>query len=766
MVNFKTTGALDIARDQAIYVERSEQEAILSEARKPEIDAYLALLGSRQTGKTTLLYRIYGQLKQAGEAVAFLDLSAYRAENTAQSYAHAAIKVWDELQSAMSGTSLRALAAAVDGPVRFREFLLRLAQQCRNARIVILLDEVGAFMANLGFFETIRSILSSRGHESEQAFKKYLFVFSGAVDLHDLTTSQNSPLANVCKVIYLSDWEPYGTEQLVNLLAETAPVDAGVAAYAHTQTSGHPYLTQRLCDLVQRARPQRVTVAEIDRALDRMLEEDENLRYIAYELARYPEAATLLRDILGEEKRVPFSMINPQVARLFAIGAIRRETHAEIVDGARRERAHCAVRNPIYKRSLRDYFQIAAPHGLPAAIERVAVETTPITNGGMSLPPAVDGRSYLDFTLHIYPSPTRGDPFPMTVDSWAGSASGQLILDVRSPTLKALLGRLHETRPDPDDLRALGAMLWQAIFTSPDVERRYVACQAEAGPRKGIRIKLDIESPDLMSLPWEYLYDPETQNFPALSPRTPITRYTHSRQQEPPPLAFEPPLRILLVGAAPQDRPHLNVEREREQIFAAMERLQFAGKVEIEMLEHATVRSLQLALRRPLHVLHYIGHGAYDAQTGSGLLVLEDEQGRAHAVSAAQLHYLLRDTTIRLAVFNACMTAHSTPSGHGPLTERGALMEREIAAGRSVAGELMRAGLSAALGMQFAISESSATIFAGEFYRTLADGWPVDAAVAEGRKAVMFTTDLTAMDWGIPVLFMRTRDGILFHKES
>mgnify|MGYP000237188554 CR=1 FL=1 len=747
MVNFKTIGPLNDAQDQPIWVARPEQDEILHEVNKPEVDAYLALLGSRQTGKTTLLYRLYRQLKSAGRAVAFLDLSAYRVETPAQSYAHTAIKIWDELAT-MVGSDLRSLAAAVDGPVRWREFLLQLARQCADARIVILLDEVGAFMSTLGFFETIRSVLSSRGHASEQAFQKYLFLFSGAVDLHDLTTSQNSPLANVCKVIYLQDWGLQGSTQLVDLLAEVAPLDADVAAYLHAQTLGHPYLTQRMCDLIQRAHPPRITVAEVDRALDRLLEDDENLRYVTHELSRHPDAAELLRTILFEEQRVPFSMINPQVARLFAIGAIRREIHVQVVDGVRRERAHCAVRNPIYARSLHNYFVALTPS--EPSPPRPAVEVSPAFNGGVGIRPAIDGRNYVDFAVHIYPSPTRGDPFPLTVDSWAGSASGQLILDVRSLALKALLARLHENRVEPDDLRTLGAMLWQALFTSPDVERRYVACQAEAGPRKGVRIKLDIESPDLMALPWEYLYDPETQNFPALSPRTPVTRYTHPRQQEPPPLAFEPPLRVLLVGATPRERPHLDVERERELIFDALERLQFAGKVEIEMLEHATVRNLQLVLRRPFHVLHYIGHGAYDVQSGSGMLAFEDEQGGEHPVSAAQMYYLLRDTTVRLALFNACLTAQSAPSG------------RELVAGRSVAGELMRAGLSAALGMQFAISESSATIFAGEFYRTLADGWPVDAAVAEGRKAVMFSTDLTAMDWGIPVLFMRTRDGILF----
>ena len=142
----------------------------------------------------------------------------------------------------------------------------------------------------------------------------------------------------------------------------------------------------------------------------------------------------------------------------------------------------------------------------------------------------------------------------------------------------------------------------------------------------------------------------------------------------------------------------------------------------------------------------HAGEGEGDGES-QGMPGREDahEDGDTHAISAAQLQYLLRDTTVRLTVLNACMTARG-------------------AAGRSIAGELMRAGLSATLAMQFAISETSATIFAGEFYRTLADGWPVDAAVAEGRKAVMFATDLHAMDWGVPALFMRTHDGVLFRR--
>ena len=98
-----------------------------------------------------------------------------------------------------------------------------------------------------------------------------------------------------------------------------------------------------------------------------------------------------------------------------------------------------------------------------------------------------------------------------------------MFLDVRSLSLEAIIERLEDGQIGHDDLFDLGTMLWQALFASPEIERRYLACQTEAGSTKGIRIKLNIESPDLMVLPWEYLYDPESQTFPALSPRTQLT---------------------------------------------------------------------------------------------------------------------------------------------------------------------------------------------------------------------------------------------------
>jgi hypothetical protein len=62
--------------------------------------------------------------------------------------------------------------------------------------------------------------------------------------------------------------------------------------------------------------------------------------------------------------------------------------------------------------------------------------------------------------------------------------------------------------------------------------------------------------------------------------------------------------------------------------------------------------------------------------------------------------------------------------------------------------------------MQFEITDRAAVVFGGEFYAALADGYPVDSALAEARKAIF--ADQNDVEWGTPVLFMRVADGRIF----
>ncbi len=63
--------------------------------------------------------------------------------------------------------------------------------------------------------------------------------------------------------------------------------------------------------------------------------------------------------------------------------------------------------------------------------------------------------------------------------------------------------------------------------------------------------------------------------------------------------------------------------------------------------------------------------------------------------------------------------------------------------------------------MQYEITDDAAKEFGRAFYEAIADGSPVDIAVAEARKSLSIQMSST-LEWGTPVLFMRTDDGVLF----
>jgi ribosomal protein L32 len=74
---------------------------------------------------------------------------------------------------------------------------------------------------------------------------------------------------------------------------------------------------------------------------------------------------------------------------------------------------------------------------------------------------------------------------------------------------------------------------------------------------------------------------------------------------------------------------------------------------------------------------------------------------------------------------------------------------------------MVMAGIPAVVAMQFPISDEAAILFSGTFYPLLAQGDPVDVAVAEGRRAIRLGNSST-MEWGTPVLFMRAPNGRLW----
>ncbi|HEX5725643.1 MAG TPA: CHAT domain-containing protein, partial [Longimicrobiaceae bacterium] len=262
--------------------------------------------------------------------------------------------------------------------------------------------------------------------------------------------------------------------------------------------------------------------------------------------------------------------------------------------------------------------------------------------------------------------------------------------------------------------------------------------------KTGVRVRLRLnDAPELAELPWEYLYDRGQNLFLSLSVQTPVVRYLELPDSGRP-AEVQPPVRVLVMISSPHDYPKLKVEREWELLTQALAELE--GRVTVERLERATLAALQRKLRSGVyHVFHFVGHGGFDALSDDGVLVLEDEQGRGRLVSAQHIGTVLRnESTLQLAVLNACEGARGS--------------RRDAFSG--TAQGLVQGGLPAVIAMQFPVSDDAAITFTREFYEAVADGYPVDAALAEART--MLYAEENEVEWGTPVLFMRRDDGHLF----
>ena len=350
------------------------------------------------------------------------------------------------------------------------------------------------------------------------------------------------------------------------------------------------------------------------------------------------------------------------------------------------------------------------------------------------------------------------DYYPTRVlHSPAGETRGvlsftSLIPDVIT-NLKSLRDLVLDSGPDAQteierwtQATQFGELLFDALMSDELRSCFDVSMNLVRQSEQGLRIRLRIEPPELAALPWEMMRDKRSDKFISLSVFSSVVRYIEL-QQATPPLVTRPPLCILIVISSPTDQGSLNVERETDHISRALDDLVRKGAVKITIMRDANLLAVQKQLRdEAYNVLHYIGHGHFGERSGEGYLVFENSQKRSHLVSGRKLGPLLRDEdTLRLVMLNACSTAVTS----------------EARPFSGVATSLVQAGIPAVVAMQTNITDDAALQFSQVFYESLADGCPLDTAVAEGRKAIEFSAGHT-IEWAIPQLFMRVGDGVLF----
>ncbi|MEO8621237.1 MAG: CHAT domain-containing protein [bacterium] len=310
---------------------------------------------------------------------------------------------------------------------------------------------------------------------------------------------------------------------------------------------------------------------------------------------------------------------------------------------------------------------------------------------------------------------------------------------------------IEETSVPDVTARDVGVRLYRSLFRE-DVQSLLDRTLGSVRDRNdgGLRIRLSFDAlgegmAEIASLPWELIARDASELPLAMSRRTVLVRSLDVLHPSDP-IPFTPPLRILVVMSNPKGTAQLDLREERDRITREWGRLP-GVHVDFERPVLADLRTR--FANEDYHVIHYMGHGDFDAKTGRGVLLLEHEDGSPHAIDAEQIRLLVEDEPmLRLVFLNACKTATtSARAGFDPFA--------------GIAAAMIKSGVPAVVAMQFPISDQAAITFADTFYRRIVDGHPVDAAVAEGRKA-LYSADQS--EWATPVLFMRSQDGVLFQR--
>jgi hypothetical protein len=189
-------------------------------------------------------------------------------------------------------------------------------------------------------------------------------------------------------------------------------------------------------------------------------------------------------------------------------------------------------------------------------------------------------------------------------------------------------------------------------------------------------------------------------------------------------------VRILFLAANPKDSSQLRLDEEIREIHAKIRAAEFRDS--FELVSRWAVRPLDLLQAfnevKP-HIVHFSGHGSRKAE-----LVLENDQGTAKPVSEAALVSLFKNVkdNVRLVLLNAC---HSE------------------AQARAISQQI-----ECTVGMNVAIGDEAAIVFASTFYGALAFGRSVGQAFEQGRTALMLQG---IPEENTPVLLTRPGDDAL-----
>ncbi len=320
--------------------------------------------------------------------------------------------------------------------------------------------------------------------------------------------------------------------------------------------------------------------------------------------------------------------------------------------------------------------------------------------------------------------PDRGPQFTPAERGWLEQAQlwegDRLSIDLQRRVGRALYAALTA---DPQALRLLYAARQHAVAC--DKPLAYV-------------LRFPPQALELATLPWELLWDEQGPLLLCQRRLASCVRYFDLGLAPPPRQIAQRKLHILVLAPRAGMAPHVRAQSQHSRTVA-LQHLEQHGLALVEQLAVTTPAGLVDRLQSwpPVDILHFVGHGRYEA--GQGALLFDDETTGEVWLPAESLAILLGET--QLVLLEACQSGMLGANGKW----------------NGVAAALASAGTLAVIAMQLSINAAMAARFSAVVYTRLAHGESIQRAVDQGRQA-LYAEEQAGLSWFVPTLTLRAVD--------